>query len=666
MKKLLIGLVLFLCTVSVFGQSYSEYLSKAKEYESKKQWCQALGSYYDALGTNDDPAKKIAIYNSYKELADTIASGNPGKGQFNAFKLHDEWKKLLIDAEKYGSSFPMYVVEIGKFEQGDLNYQNKTATYYADIRIKDVNDRYKKTIEIIATGYKKAYKSDWSSDLPAPKEWPKMSASSPKSNQYNVNGSLVFCYEDSYSTDNLYGNAFAAYFRIFPHSWKNVYAVNNEKTFFETEDANLMNVNMKTLFDYKFNVINENGKELIPAQRFLLGENRYRFFAEKEELRQGQMKFEGITPELMNLIDSGKAFLNPIAVYLEYGKFNPGDVKGTTNRSFMKNLPEVQLPLEKAVFIGPHCKGDIAAANFEKVEAFLKAEKVAKEKALADAKAKAEAEKIAKEKAEAEAKAKAEAEKVAREKTETEAKIAASVKEQIKAIRFVSIPGMGFEMMSTEVTQRLYETVMGENPSCYKGDNLPVECVSWYGVVDFCNKISSILGYSPVYIINGQKISQNEVADGFRLPTVAEWEYAAKGGKKNSYSGGDNPDKVAWFVLNSYHQTHPVAQKSPNGYGLYDMSGNVAEWCWDNDSSYYNNHATIGGSCMDDNVSISKNVKYVDAREQNPYIGFRIVRNVKSSDSSKATEPKPDSGAKQKSQKNKQDAKKALNFLKQL
>ena len=118
----------------------------------------------------------------------------------------------------------------------------------------------------------------------------------------------------------------------------------------------------------------------------------------------------------------------------------------------------------------------------------------------------------------------------------------------------------------TEVTQALWKAVMGNNPSNFKGDNLPVEQVSWNDCQEFVRKLNRLTGKN------------------FRLPTEAEWEYAARGGNKScgyKYSGGNNLGEVAWYYDNSGSTTHPVATKSPNELGLYDMSGNVWEWCQD-------------------------------------------------------------------------------------
>ena len=118
----------------------------------------------------------------------------------------------------------------------------------------------------------------------------------------------------------------------------------------------------------------------------------------------------------------------------------------------------------------------------------------------------------------------------------------------------------------TEVTQELWQAVMGNNPSYFKGANMPVEKVSWDDCQTFITKLNQLTGKK------------------FRLPTEAEWEYAARGGNKSKgyqYSGSNNIGDVAWYWDNSNKTTHPVKTKQPNELGIYDMSGNVSEWCQD-------------------------------------------------------------------------------------
>jgi formylglycine-generating enzyme required for sulfatase activity len=132
-----------------------------------------------------------------------------------------------------------------------------------------------------------------------------------------------------------------------------------------------------------------------------------------------------------------------------------------------------------------------------------------------------------------------------------------------------------------EVTQQEYAALMGTNPSEFKGDNLPVECVTWYDAVNYCNARSWSEGLTPAYTVSGTDVTWNRSANGYRLPTEAEWEYACRAGTTTPYSSGISVDGAGWYYSNSRSTTYPVGTKQANEWGLYDMHGNVYEWCWD-------------------------------------------------------------------------------------
>ena len=176
----------------------------------------------------------------------------------------------------------------------------------------------------------------------------------------------------------------------------------------------------------------------------------------------------------------------------------------------------------------------------------------------------------------------------------------------------------------TEVTQALWQAVMGSNPSNWKGNNLPVENVSWNDCQQFITRLNQLTGRR------------------FRLPTEAEWEYAARGGAKSrgyKYAGSDDIGSVAWYDGNSGSKTHPVGQKRANELGVYDMAGNVWEWCQDWYGSYSSSAQTNpqgpssasyrvfrGGGCYysarDCRVSNRNNL---NPDYRNGYLGLRLA-----------------------------------------
>ena len=167
-----------------------------------------------------------------------------------------------------------------------------------------------------------------------------------------------------------------------------------------------------------------------------------------------------------------------------------------------------------------------------------------------------------------------------------------------------------YSISATEVTQELYQAITGTNPASFAqlqgAARHPIEEVSWFDAVRFCNALSQAEGLAPAYRFeplaaggSGRPLVQSVAqlggadplafmeiiwlpeADGYRLPTEAEWEYAARAGGDSPYASAHTPESVAWYKGNAGNNTHPVAGKQPNAWGLYDMNGNVWEWVWD-------------------------------------------------------------------------------------
>lgn len=253
----------------------------------------------------------------------------------------------------------------------------------------------------------------------------------------------------------------------------------------------------------------------------------------------------------------------------------------------------------------------------------------------------------------------------------------------------------GYEIGKYEVTQGVYKSIMNDNPSCFNSENYlpakgknqdyhPVESLTYYAMYAFCNRLSLKKGLEPCYTLNNStnpddwgeipflwnddnwsKIICDFSKNGYRLPTEAEFEFAQRGGNVNAsewnfnFAGSDSIDDVAWYTDNSGNETHQVGLLKPNSLGLYDMSGNVAEWCWDKFSAIKkenitnpttegiknNFHVLRGGSFMEYKDHIPQDYEFTyafkpaenctvidrgscDASQPLICIGFRLARTL--------------------------------------
>ncbi|MBM2816715.1 MAG: serine/threonine kinase [Ignavibacteria bacterium] len=202
-----------------------------------------------------------------------------------------------------------------------------------------------------------------------------------------------------------------------------------------------------------------------------------------------------------------------------------------------------------------------------------------------------------------------------------------------------------FNISKYEISNRLWYSVLGiKMPDSLRGE-LPIKNIDWQQAINFCNTLSQIQGYSKCYIITGGSVIWDTTANGWRLPNEAEWEYACRAGSTSDFSGSSNLDALGWYDSNSGMTLHPGGAKQANAFGIYDMHGNVWEWCWDAYSDSYlsgniktnplgrdsirtlfsNKHVLRGGSAVSGTAYCrSSNRTY----PENNYLfcGLRIVR----------------------------------------
>jgi formylglycine-generating enzyme required for sulfatase activity len=199
----------------------------------------------------------------------------------------------------------------------------------------------------------------------------------------------------------------------------------------------------------------------------------------------------------------------------------------------------------------------------------------------------------------------------------------------------------GFEMSAVLVTQGLWRHVMGSNPSSSVGSKKPVHQISWWDAIRFCNAMSEKLGLELAYQIEKGSVQWNQSANGFRLPTEAEWEYAARTRDDLRFSGGDDISTLGWTVENQLDEMPDVGLKDPNLWGFHDLSGLVFEWCWDDHAPYNLETSTDstdntsqeppkvcrGGSWKHEAQWAMCSARFSYPSEYQGWVGLRLTRN---------------------------------------
>lgn len=522
--------------LGLFAQSaeYAALLKKGKDYEAKKQYASALGTYWDAVAAEPTEKGKDA-YDAFLKLEAVIKDGKPGYGDFDEFSIYDNWVLLLKDCERYFTENPAHAFYLSAPQKGDIDRTTRTATYKVTVT-SGFSEKAVRIVNSLADGLKKSRKNDWT-DIS--EEWPFVSvlATSFKEGSYLKDGIAIF-YQNGdeikiSGTKNVMGGkqivaaAFANSAWVLSDSDVDVakatkkltdtdrYMSKGDRMSYEIQQNFLgafaavaaQTMNNFSLYDITLAIVDENGKELIKGSRLLLDNN------------QKEYTFSGVSQDIMKLIDSGKAKVVPTGLFLEYGK--PAKSGITKDRTWIKPLPEIKYDVKQAAWSQEN--------NIDVITKFEKDSQQAAENAkLAEALKEFTNNFVKIEK---------------NTFTDTNRIYDSHARENRDFKRDVILSS--FFISKNPISKEVYESItrIKREHKNSKG----TACMSWYEAVQLCNKLSVMNGLTPCYAINGNidvdtwekepdrynvafwnSITCDSNADGYRLPTLAELKCLAQ------------------------------------------------------------------------------------------------------------------------------------------
>ena len=536
MKKTMLAVALMIATgLGLFAQSaeYAALLKKGKDYEAKKQYASALGTYWDAVAAEPTEKGKDA-YDAFLKLEAVIKDGKPGYGDFDEFSIYDNWVLLLKDCERYFTENPAHAFYLSAPQKGDIDRTTRTATYKVTVT-SGFSEKAVRIVNSLADGLKKSRKNDWT-DIS--EEWPFVSvlATSFKEGSYLKDGIAIF-YQNGdeikiSGTKNVMGGkqivaaAFANSAWVLSDSDVDVakatkkltdtdrYMSKGDRMSYEIQQNFLgafaavaaQTMNNFSLYDITLAIVDENGKELIKGSRLLLDNN------------QKEYTFSGVSQDIMKLIDSGKAKVVPTGLFLEYGK--PAKSGITKDRTWIKPLPEIKYDVKQAAWSQEN--------NIDVITKFEKDSQQAAENAkLAEALKEFTNDFVKIEK-----------------NTFTNTNLIYSGRNGYTEFKRDVILS-SFFISKNPISKEVYESItrIKREHKNSKG----IACMSWYEAVQLCNKLSVMNGLTPCYAIGGntdvdtweKKPKENDVtfwnsitcdffANGYRLPTLAELKCLAQ------------------------------------------------------------------------------------------------------------------------------------------